>query len=257
MKLFNCVAVAAAAIAAMFATPIAQAQPAAPPVAPVLLPFTAEPVIPDTTWCGIGKETREFAACAAGRTNEFLHWAFNGGLQPPKYAYVSGINIAVTQLGLDRDLSIVACAYGAGMMENHFCNNTVHLGEKGILTFPGENRNTEVGVALIAAHEAGHYVQTRAGGVNLTPIFQDARVFPFEQWSDCAAGVALWHWHNQGLYEDTTASDAAEQFAAIGVEGEPSHGGPAQRREAVLHGYDRAGTQGILACGPPETGLHR
>ncbi len=215
------------------------------------MPFAAEQINPNMGLCDAGNDLRTLSACAAALVDGTLQETFGPNATLPEYLYIQQDAMALTQLGRDpRDGSIVACGYLAGVIENHFCNSSIHLGEASLQEFYSTPVDPRLGVAFIAAHEAGHFIQTDTGKVNLTPIFMDVRIFTYEQWSDCFAGVTLAKWVAHGYFPASAIDQITDLVNSMGP-GESSHGTPNQRITAARHGYDHAD---IAICGSPSVG---
>lgn len=236
-----------AAIGAFFALMFGQNPAAAQPILPHPIPVMAGELVPDMTNCN-GHDVPTRASCAAALVNEQLIELFG---VTPRYAFIQIGAIGLTQLGIDRNLQPLACGYISGVLENLYCNGTVWFGEEQLSAFQWRTSDPQLTVALTAAHEAGHFLQNRLGFVNLTPIFMDARVFPYEQQSDCLAGVITERWVARGIFPATAQYEGAAYFASIADEKDPSHGGPKDRKDAFLTGYEG----GVGSCGVFSQGL--
>lgn len=219
----------------------------AQPVQPHPIPFMAGQVIPDITQCENSYDLPTRTSCAAALVNNELMALYG---QTPNYSFIQEGAIGITQLGFDLS-GPVACGYVSGILENMYCNRTINFGEQQLEMFQQETSDPQLAVALIGAHESGHFVQNVVGLVNLTPIFADPRVFPYEQWSDCFAGVVAERWQTQGIFAGDLREEGAMLFAGIAREGELSHGSPWMRRDAFYRGFDG----GLAACGSPSVGL--
>lgn len=236
------------AIGAFFALMFGQGSAAAQPILPHPIPVMAGELVPDMANCTNSHDLPTRASCAAALVNEQLTELF--GITP-KYTFIQSGAIGLTQLGIDRNLQPLACGYISGVLENLYCNGTVNLGEEQLSAFQWRTSDPQLTVALTTAHEAGHFLQNRLGFVNLTPIFMDARVFPYEQQSDCLAGAITERWVTQGIFPATAQYEGAAYFASIADEKDPSHGGPQDREAAFSKGYEG----GVQACGAFSIGL--
>lgn len=224
---------------------------ASPPIVPGPNLFVESGIVPDLTNCEDANDLPMRMSCSAGMVNNILA-ELDAPL--PNYALVHNLAVGITQLEIDsRDGSIVACGYASGIMENHYCDGTIHLGESNLEVLQTYTADPLLGIALVTAHEAGHFIQNKIGGVNLTPIFMDERVFPYEQWSDCFAGFALRTWIDEDIFPQNSEQDALNLMYNIGREGEKSHGSGEQRQAAFAAGLSGRGS----ACGDPSVGYGR
>ena len=249
MKTRFSAASAIAAVALFLSAFFGQGNAIAQPVVPNPIPFMAGQVTPDTGACVYSYDLPTRVSCAAGLVNDQLLQLYGA---TPSYTYIHDGAVGLTQIGIDNKGEPIACGYVSAVIENMYCGGSINFGEHDLSFAQWRTSDPQLAVALTAAHESGHFIQTRFGLVNLTPIFTDARVFPFEEQSDCVAGVIAARWVEQGNFPDTARNEGAAYFASLGVEGELSHGGPEQRQDAFLLGYDG---EDVQTCGNPALGL--
>lgn len=110
----------------------------------------------------------------------------------------------------------------------------------------------DFGAAIVTAHEMGHHVQDEltqqvaAQGTAPRPLTGSNA----ELIADCFAGVWMTTAYRGGLLSGDDVDEAVAALEAIGapVEG-AAHGTPAQRREALLVGYN--GLPGVTEPGDP------
>ncbi len=192
--------------------------------------FVPEYIAPDATSCTESGVLDDQIACASSNVNDF--YASNGYGEGPQAVLVPEFGAG---FWFNPDTQMF-CGYVSGM-GTHQCDGRTYYDR---VAGPLASDNQQTAVAI---HESGHDRQETSGsldpvGVSLPAMvgINPSAVFPLEQGSDCFAGA----YYNQGLANGTVTTDQANEahdtFGDIGVEGEKSHGGPQERRDAFANG---------------------
>lgn len=205
----------------------------------------ADSVVPDTAACEQATTLDLRVQCATGLVNSEVAHIFG---MTPHYTLIRAGDINL-QLGLGSN-GLDLCGYYGGVFENVFCGGVANLGEHDLKNYQRRTSDPLLGVALIAAHEVGHWWQTSAGA-NLTYTFMNPSSFPYEQSADCFAGFILSRWVEKGIFPSSALAEGEALFASIGGEGDELHGEPGERARA----FGIGGEGDLAACGNAATGL--
>ena len=163
-----------------------------------------------------------------------------GGLPEPRVAFTwvppGGANLT-------------ACGEPATDMSAFYCpaDDTIYVGQqfaadlyRGVLEgLPGEGRAAgDFAVAYVLAHEYAHNLQQELGVFD-NRVTESAK--PFELQADCLAGVWAYSVYAEGALQPGDLEEATRAALAVGdfdVGNKQHHGTPAERRDALLAGFE-------------------